>query len=193
MSCSPLSCLCSPSATAGHCWQVRSFSVHLPSRLFQSPFPLLLICLHPHQSASCLLQTVSVICHKLRNLHSFSLPAAQETARQMINGSQTLPGLETRYTISLDYVGRHTKSHQLLSYAAACKSGLNRGQLEAGHKMSMGNSAARAVVLPQDPTLLQQLRNSSCPTDRQGSAVTHHSDPLPWELLVVALLVSILS
>ena len=143
---------------------MRSFSAHLPSRLFPFPFPFLLFCLHPNRSASCLLETVSPICHKLNELHSFSSPAAQEMARQMINATQILPGLETRYTISLDYVGRHAKSHQLgLSYAAACKSGLKRGQQEAGHRMSMGNPAARAVALPQDLTMLQQLKNPFLP------------------------------
>lgn len=77
------------------------------------------------QRVSCLLQAVSPICHKLNDLHSFSPPAAQETARQMMNAVRTLPGLETRYAISLDCVGRHTKSHQLRLTLQHVNQGLN--------------------------------------------------------------------
>lgn len=108
------------------------------------------------------------ICLRLNDLHSFSPPAAQETARQMINATQTLPGPGTRYTVSLDSMGRHTKSHQpRLSYAAACKSGLKRGQRGAGHRTSMGNPAARAIVFPWDFTQLQ-LRNPFLPHRQVG-------------------------
>lgn len=104
------------------------------------------------------------VWHKLNDFYSFSPPAAQEMSRQMVNAAQTLSGLETRYSIRLDYVGRHAKSHQLrLSYAAACKSGLKGGQLEAACRTSLGNPAARAVVFPQGLILVEQLRNVFLP------------------------------
>lgn len=162
-----LSCLCSP---VQHLCYIRAL---LASEIFFCSPPRLIIPISfpsppilPLSSPKCILFTSDRVSHlpQINDLHSFSPPAAQEMARQVINATQTLPGLETRYTISLDYVGRHAKSHQLqLSYAAACKSGLKRGQREAGCRMSMGNPAARAVALPQDPTLLQQLRNPFLP------------------------------
>lgn len=144
--------------------QERSFPVHLLSQLFQPPFPLLLFASILTEVHPVCFRLSLPICLRLNELHSFSPPAAQETARQMINATQALPGLGTRYTVRLDGVGRHTKSHQpRLSYAAACKSGLKRGQREAGRRTSTGNTAARAVALPWDFTQLQQLRNPFLP------------------------------
>lgn len=166
---------------------MRPFSAHLLSQLFQPPFPLLFASIvtevHPVYFRLSL-----PICLRLNDLHSSSPPAVQETDRQMINAMQTFPGLGTRYTVSLDRVGRHPKSHQpRLSYAAACKSGLKRGHRGAGHGTSMGNPAARAVVLPWDFTQLWQLRNPYLPHRQTGpSCQSHHSAVLPWEILRIA-------
>lgn len=164
VSCSLLSCLCSLLK------QVRPFSAHLLSLLCQPPFPLLLFASILTKVHPVYFRLSLPICLRLNDLHSFSPPAAQETARQTINATQTLPGLGTRYTVSLDTVGRHAKSHQpRLSYPAACKSGLKRGQRGAGWRTSTGNPAARAVALPWDFTQLWQLRNPFMPhrkTDR---------------------------
>lgn len=91
--------------------QVRPFPVHLLSLLFQPPFPLLFASIITEVHPVYFRLSLS-ICLRLNDLHSFSPPAAQETARQMINATQTLPGLGTRNNASLDSVGHHPKSHQ---------------------------------------------------------------------------------
>lgn len=168
---------------------MRPFSVHLLSQLFQPPLPLLpsiLPQVHPVYFRLSL-----PICLRLNDSHSFSPPAAQETARQMMNATQTLPGLGSRSTVSLGSAGRHAKSHQpRLSYAAACKSGLKRGQRGAGRRTSTGNPAARAVVLPWDFTQLWQLRNPSLPHRQTDSCIPPQGAPvsvLSWSGLGIVL------
>lgn len=139
-----------------------------PQSVIPTSFPLLLFASILTEMYPVYFRLSLPICLRLNDLHSFSPPAVQETARQMINATQTLPGPGTRYTVSLDSMGRHTKSHQpRLSYAAACKSGLKRGQRGAGHRTSMGNPAARAIVFLWDFTVTAE---KSLPSPHTGGA-----------------------